>query len=227
MIRRRIKKFLGFGTDLPRGAETFLDKQGDTRITSLRVYRAPISDVISKFLNVISLGTFRQLQQKVGYDKLFHLSLVVNGTTRIEKNEQIKISPYRDEKDEEFIDIPLKGQNITIKQLMDRGAIYMKDRFLPYDAFTNNCQDFIVGLLRASGLSSPTIEKFIKQPVDELVDGLPGYVKTTTNLITSLGGLLTYLREEFGLKEGGIIADNMPDVIKDIIKALSSSLEPE
>ena len=103
----------------------------------------------------------------------------------------------------------------------------MKDRFLPYDAFTNNCQDFIIGLLRASGLSSPSIEKFIKQPVDELVDGLPGYVKTTTNLITSLGGLLTYLREEFGLKEGGIIADNKPDVIQDIMKALSSSLEPK
>lgn len=217
MIRRRIKKIFGFGTDLPRRAETFIDKQGDQKITSLKVVRAPISEVISKFLNVISLGVFSQLQNKLGYDKLYHLSLVVNGDTRIEKNEQISIAPYRDERDEEFIDIPLKGQSITIKQLMDRGANYMKDKFIPYDALANNCQDFIIGLLKPSGLSSPQIEKFIKQPVNELVDNLPQYVKNTTNLITTLGGLLTYLRELSGFKNGGIITGPQPGIIQDIL----------
>jgi len=227
MIRRRIKKIFGFGTDLPRRAETFIDKQGDQKITSLKVVRAPISEVISKFLNVISLGLFRQLQNKLGYDKLYHLSLVVNGDTRIEKNEQISISPYRDEKDEEFLEIPLKGQSITIKQLMDRGANYMKERFIPYDALNNNCQDFIIGLLRPSGLSSPQIESFIKQPVDELVDNLPQYVKTTTNLITTLGGLLTYLRELSGFKDGGIITAPPAGIIQDILDLETESESEE
>ena len=211
MIIKRFKRFLGFGTDVPRGAQTFIERQGDEKIRKMRVVRAPISEVISKFLNVISLGLFKKLQDKLGYDKLYHLSLVINDDTRIEKNEQIKIDKYTNRANEEFLDIPLQGKNLTIKQLFDNGAEYMGERFVPYDALTNNCQDFIIGLLRGSKLSSPGIEAFIKQPVNELVDNLPDYVKTTTNAITTLGGLLTYLREEVGLKKGGIVSSTLED----------------
>jgi len=211
MFRRRIKRFLGFGTDIPKGAETFIERQGDEKIRKMRVVRAPIADVISKFLNVISLGLFKKLQDKLGYDKLYHLSLVINDDTRIEKNEQIKIDKYTNRANEEFLDIPLQGKNITIKQLFDNGAEYMGEKFIPYDALRNNCQDFVIGLLRGSKLSSAGIEAFIKQPVNELVDNLPGYVKTATNAITTLGGLLTYLREEVGLKKGGIVSTKLED----------------
>jgi hypothetical protein len=211
MFRRRIKRFLGFGTDIPKGAETFIERQGDEKIRKMRVVRAPIADVISKFLNVISLGLFKKLQDKLGYDKLYHLSLVINDDTRIEKNEQIKIDKYTNRANEEFLDIPLQGKNITIKQLFDNGAQEMGEKFVPYDALRNNCQDFIIGLLRGSKLSSAGIEAFIKQPVNELVDNLPGYVKTTANAITTLGGLLTYLREEVGLKKGGIVSTKLED----------------
>ena len=211
MIIKRFKRFLGFGTDVPRGAQTFIERQGDEKIRKMRVVRAPISEVISKFLNVISLGLFKKLQDKLGYDKLYHLSLVINDDTRIEKNEQIKIDKYSNRANEEFLDIPLQGKNLTIKQLFDNGAQYMGEKFVPYDALTNNCQDFIIGLLRGSKLSSPGIEAFIKQPVNELVDNLPDYVKTTTNAITTLGGLLTYLREEVGLKKGGIVSSTLED----------------
>jgi len=211
MIIKRFKRFLGFGTDVPRGAQTFIERQGDEKIRKMKVVRAPISEVISKFLNVISLGLFKKLQDKLGYDKLYHLSLVINDDTRIEKNEQIKIDKYSNRANEEFLDIPLQGKNLTIKQLFDNGAQYMGEKFVPYDALTNNCQDFIIGLLRGSKLSSPGIEAFIKQPVNELVDNLPDYVKTTTNAITTLGGLLTYLREEVGLKKGGIVSSTLED----------------
>lgn len=217
MIKRSVKKILGFGTDLPRKAQTFIDRDGDTKITSLKVVRAPINDVISKFLNIISLGMFKTLQNKLGYDRFYHLSLVVNDATRIEKNEQIKIAPYRDEQNEEFLQIPLKGKSFTIKQLMDNGMQQMGEKFIPYNALTNNCQDFIIGLLRGSGLSSQGIESFVKQPIDQLVDNLPNYVKTTTNLITSIGGLLTYLRELTGFKQGGIISDDTPEIIRDLL----------
>ena len=217
MIRRRIKKIFGFGTDLPRGAERFIERQGDEKIRKMRVVRAPITDVISKFLNVISLGLFKKLQDKLGYDKLYHLSLVINDDTRIEKNEQIKIDKYTNRANEEFLDIPLQGKDITIKELMDNGAKYMGEKFIPYSALKNNCQDFIIGLLRGSKLSSAGIEAFIKQPVNELVDNLPGYVETTTDVITTLGGLLTYLRELSGFKNGGIITAPPAGIIQDIL----------
>jgi len=217
MIRRRIKKIFGFGTDLPRGAETFIDRQGNERIRKMRVVRSPIADVISKFLNVISLGLFKKLQDKLGYDKLYHLSLVINDDTRIEKNEQIKIDKYTNRANEEFLDIPLQGKDITIKELMDNGAKQMGEKFIPYSALKNNCQDFIIGLLRGSKLSSPGIEAFIKQPVNELVDNLPGYVEKTTDVITTLGGLLTYLRELSGFKDGGIITAPPAGIIQDIL----------
>jgi len=209
MIIKRLKRFLGFNTELPKRQQDFIDKEGDTKITSMRVVRAPIYEVVRKFLNVISLGMFNKLQEKVGYDKLYHLSVVVNGTTRIEKNEQITISPYRDMKDEQSMEVDLTNRDITIKQLMDNCAKEMGDKFLPYDAFTNNCQDFIVSLLRSNNLLTGELFRFIKQPVGEIVDGLPGYVKSTTKLITTLGGLLSYLRQEIGLRKGGIITPDL------------------
>lgn len=211
MFRRRVKRFLGFGTDVPRGAQTFIDRQGDEKIRKMKVVRAPIADVISKFLNIISLGLFKKLQDKLGYDKLYHLSLVINDDTRVEKNEQIKIDKYTNRTNEEFLDIPLQGKSLTIKELFENGAKQMGENFVPYDPLTNNCQDFVIGVLRGSKLSSPGIEAFIKQPVSELVDNLPGYVKTTANAITTLGGLLTYLREEVGLKKGGIATSAIED----------------
>lgn len=211
MFRRRVKRFLGFGTDVPRGAQTFIDRQGDEKIRKLRVVRAPIADVISKFLNIISLGLFKKLQDKLGYDKLYHLSLVINDDTRVEKNEQIKIDKYTNRTNEEFLDIPLQGKSLTIKELFENGAKQMGENFVPYDPLRNNCQDFVISVLRGSKLSSPGIEAFIKQPVSELVDNLPGYVKTTANAITTLGGLLTYLREEVGLKKGGIATSAIED----------------
>jgi hypothetical protein len=50
-----------------------------------------------------------------------------------------------------------------------------------------------------------------------LVDNLPNYVKTTTNLITTIGGLLTYLRELTGFEKGGIISDDTPEIIRDLL----------
>ncbi|NBW22330.1 MAG: hypothetical protein EBR82_81705 [Caulobacteraceae bacterium] len=193
----------------------------------MKVVRSPIADVISKFLNVISLGLFKKLQDKLGYDKLYHLSLVINDDTRIEKNEQIKIDKYTNRANEEFLDIPLQGKNITIKELMDNGAKYMGENFIPYSALRNNCQDFIIGLLRGSKLSSAGIEAFIKQPVNELVDNLPGYVEKTTDVITTLGGLLTYLRELSGFKDGGIITAPPAGIIQDILDLETESESEE
>ncbi|NBX72972.1 MAG: hypothetical protein EBQ89_01595, partial [Alphaproteobacteria bacterium] len=208
-------------------AETFIDRQGDEKIRKMKVVRSPIADVISKFLNVISLGLFKKLQDKLGYDKLYHLSLVINDDTRIEKNEQIKIDKYTNRANEEFLDIPLQGKNITIKELMDNGAKYMGENFIPYSALRNNCQDFIIGLLRGSKLSSAGIEAFIKQPVNELVDNLPGYVEKTTDVITTLGGLLTYLRELSGFKDGGIITAPPAGIIQDILDLETESESEE
>jgi len=209
MIIKRIKRFFGFGNDLPKKADDFINRQGDEIVKSITVYRFPIYDVLSKFLNVISLGMFKKLQDKVGYEKLFHLGLVINGDTVIEKNEVLNLGgKYSPKKDEQTITVPV-NKRITIRELIQNTQNQMKDKFTTYNAFNNNCQDFALAVLSSNGLITPEARTFIKQDVSQIVEGLPEYVKTTTNLITTLGGLLTYLRQEIGLKDGGVITDDM------------------
>ena len=207
MIIRRIKRFFGFGNDLPKKADDFINRQGDEIVKTIKVFRYPIYEVLSKFLNVISLGLFKKLQDKVGYEKLFHLGLVINGDTVIEKNEVLNLGgKYTAKKDEQTIDIPV-NKKLTIRELIQNTQNQMKDKFTTYNAFSNNCQDFALAVLSSNGLLTPEARTFIKQDVSEIVQGLPEYVKTTTNVITTLGGLLSYLRQEIGLKEGGVITD--------------------
>jgi hypothetical protein len=65
----------------------------------------------------------------------------------------------------------------------------MGEKFYYYDAFHNNCQDFVGNLLAASGLLGPDIAGFIKQPVDQLVKEI-SITDRIARGITDLGGIV-------------------------------------
>jgi hypothetical protein len=96
----------------------------------------------------------------------------------------------------------MKLKRISLFDLMNNARRKLGDRrFFEYDGSglsgkTNNCQDFIINLLRYSNLEDTEIYKFVKQELDELLQKMPRYVhhiaKGTTNLankMTELVGL--------------------------------------
>jgi hypothetical protein len=62
--------------DFSNKIKKILKKYGDKKIVAIRVGRRPISSMVEKAFNLISLGKWKKLRKKYYYDKLFHLFLV-------------------------------------------------------------------------------------------------------------------------------------------------------
>jgi hypothetical protein len=183
--------------DYPPEVTSWLNKHGDEKITSLKVGRVPVAGMVRGFMNLLSLGALNKAAKKAGIDTLFHLYLIINDKYRFEKNQLITFSNYKPQgKDEQIVDIPLDGKDITIGELVDNAVKRMgKTDFFTYGAFGNrNCQGFVLGLLQGSNFKAPT--SFIKQDVEEIVKNVPSYVPKVANAITDLAGALDLLKQK-------------------------------
>jgi len=89
--KRVVSKLLFGDNSLPENVIKFLKQNGDAKLINGNINRKPISSMINKVLNVLSLGQFQQNLDNTPYDKLFHLSLDIrlsNGKIcKIEKRE--------------------------------------------------------------------------------------------------------------------------------------------
>jgi hypothetical protein len=174
-----------------------LNLYGNNKIVRMDIVRAPISNFINKFLDVISIGKFNELKKKYGFDKFFHLQLLLtldNGkNVSVEKNEQIYIKDKVNiKKDSEFLEVPLKGKNITLNELLDKTKNTIGPRtYFDYNSFTNNCQFYIKYILEINGLLNNENKEFLFQDVNEILAGLPSYVPAVANLATKSASLVS------------------------------------
>jgi hypothetical protein len=176
--------------------------------------RSPVKSTIVNVLNIISLGRLKKIQDKLGYDKLWHLALKItlnNGKSyRVEKNQNISIKSYSDYPKTEIFVLSGPKKPVTLGSMMN--ASLKKEgatRFYEYDAFKNNCQMFVTSLLRSSGLLIPPAAKFISQDSAAIATGIPGYVAPAAKALTSFAAKADKLVQKmFGIKifkEGGLI----------------------
>jgi hypothetical protein len=179
-------------TDYSTKAKAVLQQYGDKKIHSLTIYRTPIQ--YDNALNALSLGRWKKLKQKHGYDKFFHLALIADVGSKniiIEKNEIINISTsYETTSETETMNIPLHT-DLTINAMLEKTREAMKDRrYFSYDAFENNCQKYIKSILEENRLYNTDIDKFLYQNVDEFKKDLPSFVKQLANVITGTASVI-------------------------------------
>ena len=194
---------------MPRRVVKFLKNKGDLVITSMVIKRDPIMTAIDRVLNILSLGKWDEAKRDANYDKLFHLRLVITlsdgRSYTIEKNQTINVggSVSKDTKDTESLIVPL-SQRITVNELVERTIQKVgEDRFLDYDAFSTNCQRFVLDLLESNGLSDDAIKKFVYQDVEELLEKIPSYVDKISHIATDTAGYADRFRQALGFKRGG------------------------
>jgi hypothetical protein len=173
---------------LPPNARALLEKIKDETINSIVVVRTPIHSMISKALNVISLGKFNELVKRLGYDKLFHLSLHINGKYIFHKIEVPTLEQANPVKSNSEV-MPVQiTRTLNIGKFIDTTRQYMGDaKFSNYNAATNNCQVFITSALQANGLLTNELSKFINQNAEDIFKQLPQYVGKITDVITDIG----------------------------------------
>lgn len=187
---------------LPPAVRKLLEKVGKDEITSIKITRTPLSSATKTLLNVISLGAYEKAVKNSPYDEMFHLAIFVNNTYTIDKQSVITFSKSNPiKKTTETFDLPV-SKKVSFNELFENGRKKMGDeKFTNYDARTNNCQDFILGLLDGSGLLSGEARSFIKQDADAVWRRMPSLSEKLGQFITDVGAVADRVVEGEGYDE--------------------------
>ena len=192
--------------EYPPKERRLLGEYGDWKVKHVLVRREPLQSKVTSFLNVLTAGQLEQAKRQANYDNLYHLGLVLSlekdgkiVPIMVEKNEVIRftVNPATNAR-VESIQLATPSPPVTFAEFMEKGAKAKGDSFFTYDAFTNNCQQFVLGLLRANGIASSYAEQFINQSAEKLIQKLPSYTQGIVRGITDLGALVNRVFEGKG-----------------------------
>jgi|SRR5208283_3190947 len=172
------KAFEGIRMNFKPSMRKFLKNIGNTPIYKISICRRPLSSKFSTIINVINTLTASLTKFKPKtHDQLFHLFLILelidNKKIILEKNEDLHIEYYNKSNVDEVIDLTSYDpkQNKTINELLNKVIeVYGKERIFEYNAFTTNCQRFVIDILKANNIYiDDNIHNFILQDVKNLV----------------------------------------------------------
>jgi hypothetical protein len=155
----------------------FLNKYGDEIIKKMVIIRVPITQIFNMIIKPFN---------NIYYDKYFHLSLIINDKFIIEKNEVINMALYNKIIIKDGIYLPPNYSNIqhyiindnmipniSIKQLLYNTQKYMGSSYFPYSGLKNNCQDFILSILKSNNIYDEKLYNFIKQDIKYIKNNWP------------------------------------------------------
>jgi hypothetical protein len=192
-------------TGMPPNVKKILEKYGDQLITKISIIRNPVGKALTGALSVASMGEFGRNLENAPYDKLFHLKIcctLQDGThVSLEKVERVNmvVNP-KSVKNEEVIDTPLNGRQITLGELYENARNKMGGLFYPYSARDNNCQNFILNVLQASGIGDQQDYEFVKQNTKQLF-GENSFLRKASNTITDIGARFNVLQQGGDINE--------------------------
>ena len=200
---------------LPSDSKRVYDRYRLDEIKAIQLRREPVARAIEGALHLVSLGKWFSAKDGANIDKFFHLSSVwtmADGTRlMVEKNEVINISHHvKDPSPEtEFEQLNVKDGIYMEKVFEGMERELGKDRLFVYDAFSANCQDFMLAVANHAGHPSMVQIRWIKQPVDVLMSGLPSFVQPFAKILTNVGNKVQQLIQTPWLKN---LADHLHPV---------------
>jgi len=158
----------------------FLEKYGDEVITSISVFRRPLSREIHKTANILTSGIFVKKLKQAGHTHIYHTGLVVNGMYLFEKWLDVGIRILPDASQYEYYPVTLADSSISLRQFYMNGIQQYGDAIWKYDICDNNCQKVVLQLLDANHLMNESIRKFIFQDILGVLSSLER--RTITNM---------------------------------------------
>ena len=185
------KKVVNPGQAYPPELTQLKQDIGSENVSSIEIRRTPVPNSISTAMNIVSLNSFNRKMSRLPYDSLFHLFMVVSTDKGshflIEKNARINVErKIPTLPNTTTMAVPNIPAGLTVNSLIDNTQSAMGPKFLPYSPVNNNCQDFILAVLKANNLATPEIEKFVKQDTSSLFASDPTLAKISSGL-TNLG----------------------------------------
>ena len=206
--KKEAERLIYGNSDYPSKVRSLLKEVGDAKINSAKVFRTPVPNYLINILNTVSLGDFKRKLKETEYDKLFHLGIIFStdkGDILIEKNEVINVSktiPKTEGYEEKSV--PLNNQELTINEVLENTKAVQKDKFFKYSAYDNNCQNFILDLMKANNIGSESDYNFVKQNTEDLFRS-NSYLRKLANTITDTASRITGRG-----KKGGLLVKENP-----------------
>lgn len=174
-IFSNIKHAITWRYDLSPSDKKQLETYGDQTIIKIQIVRQPLAWLSKKAADILSGNTVDDMIKNLGYDRMYHLFLYIflqDGTCILtERNETVRLYKtdpvYLD--GAETLDIN-DTNNVTLKDFFQKGVDSMdKSQFWIYRPESTNCQDYVMTLLDANGLSTPDIKTFVLQDAKALL----------------------------------------------------------
>lgn len=193
-VAKKVHKVFEIRKEYNNKCQKMIKEYGEQKIVGIRIIRTPIANALNKVLQVISLGKWEKEKDKQNIDTLFHLGIICDLENKksllIEKNATINIDTSLGQKStSEIVNVDLKGKDIDLNTLLENGFKQAGgiDNWFLYSAFTNNCQIFIMNILKGNGLNKDEYEKFIFQDLSKLIQSQPSHVNKVAQGITDMG----------------------------------------
>ena len=191
--------------DYPPKVRDLIAKYGDKVIRSIVIDRTPVQAVLKGALNVISKGAFLKRLGRTPYDEIFHLRIDItfddNSTIALEKNEVINMytNPVKKEGGEQK-QVERMPAGITLNKLLEGGQKLQGNKWFGYSAYNNNCQDFILALLKGSGIGTEQDYNFVKQDTSSLFKG-DSFLRKFSNTVTKIGAKANEITQGSGIEQ--------------------------
>lgn len=200
-------------TNEPKQVRDCMAKYGNNIVKTINVCRNPINSAIKIALNAITMGKFSATMANNNYDKMYHLYallLLDNGVVLItERNQRValKVASATQKKAKDFVSVVC---NKPLNQLINNAVKVEGSAIWKYDPIHNNCQKYISSLLKASGLFNESLNAFINQKVDKLLEGKTHKIATkitnvanvAENIVRGGESFKTYVEEHHHDLEG-------------------------
>jgi hypothetical protein len=180
-------------TDYPNDQKQLIQKYGDKNINNILIGRTPLPSLINNAINIATLGSFQKTLNRSPYDKLYHLFTILtledNTKILLEKNQAINmkvVGNYNPPKTD-YITVNVTHQ-VNFSQLLENTKQALGGKYFIYNAQTNNCQDFILNMLRSNNLLTQDATNFIKQDIETLFkkfNNASAVMNTFTNIGTA------------------------------------------
>ena len=164
----------------------WLSKYGHLPIESIQVCKKPIYSMIENIANWFSDGRLRENMDKLGYDRLMHLYMIIklkDGLTiKIEKNHVVEIKKADDLGK---VHLSLSG-GLTVQSMLDAAEKKHGEKLWQYDAKTQNCQYFTIWFL--GDKATTDIKQFVMQDAAKSLEGM-GLLEKAARVVTDVAAV--------------------------------------
>lgn len=187
--------------NLPPDAQRVMEVYGNGKIVAIELRRAPLPGALSAIGNLATMGRMGQQTKQLNVDKFYHLSSVVTLDTGmrllVEKNQLVNIAVFDGKRDDGMESIQIRGNGVSLKDAFARMQQDIgSDALYKYDVQRANCQDFLVVFVKIAGVYDASTIQWIKQPIEQIVAGLPGVLPKVMKGATNLAAKLQYMWQQ-------------------------------